>query len=133
SWCSSSWANATSSKASRRPASRAERRGAIETSPAAEGRRGFFIMAKLKKKVTFALLGLGTVGTGVAELLEKNRQLIESRVGASVELKAALVRDIKRARPGVPASVKIYTDIDPILKDPEIDIVVEVMGGYEPA
>lgn len=90
-------------------------------------------MAKLKKKVTFALLGLGTVGTGVAELLEKNRQLIESRVGASVELKAALVRDPKRPRPGVPASVKVYTDIDPILKDPEIDIVVEVMGGYEPA
>jgi homoserine dehydrogenase len=90
-------------------------------------------MAKLKKKVTLAVLGLGTVGAGVAELLEKNRQLIESRVGASIDLKVALVRDLKRARPGVPSSVKVTTDIDVILKDPEIDIVVELMGGYEPA
>ncbi len=90
-------------------------------------------MAKLKKKVTMALLGLGTVGAGVAELLEKNRQLIESRIGASLELKSALVRDLKRARTGVPDSVKLTTDIEAILKDPEIDIVVEVMGGFEPA
>jgi len=90
-------------------------------------------MAKAKKKVTFALMGLGTVGAGVAELLEKNRQLIESRVGASLELKAALVRDVKKARSGVPASVQITTDPDVILTDPEIDIIIEVMGGFEPA
>jgi homoserine dehydrogenase len=90
-------------------------------------------MAKLKKKVTFALLGLGTVGAGVAELLEKNRQLIEGRVGAPLELKAALVRDIKKARSGVPASVRLTTNPQDILGDPEIDIVVELMGGFEPA
>jgi homoserine dehydrogenase len=90
-------------------------------------------MPKVKKKVTFALLGLGTVGVGVAELLEKNRQLIEGRVGATLELKTALVRDLKKERPGVPASVRITTDPEAILKDPEIDIVVEVMGGFEPA
>ena len=90
-------------------------------------------MAKAKKNIKFALMGLGTVGAGVAELLEKNRQLIESRVGATLELKAALVRDVKKARAGVPASVKITTDPDVILKDPEIDIVIEVMGGFEPA
>jgi len=90
-------------------------------------------MPKVKKKVTFALLGLGTVGAGVAELLEKNRQLIEGRVGAALELKAALVRDPSKPRDGVPASVKITSDPDAILKDPEIDIVVEVMGGFEPA
>src|ERR1700675_4593186 len=90
-------------------------------------------MAKLKKTVTFALLGLGTVGAGVAELLEKNRQLIEGRVGASLVLKAALVRDVKKARNGVPASVILTTDPDVILRDPDIDIVVEVMGGFEPA
>ena len=90
-------------------------------------------MAKLKKKVTFALLGLGTVGAGVAELLEKNRQLIEGRVGAPLALKSALVRDVAKARHGVPASVKLTTDPDAILKDPEVDIVVELMGGFEPA
>lgn len=90
-------------------------------------------MPKAKKKITFALMGLGTVGTGVAELLEKNRQLIEGRVGASLELKTALVRDLKKARTGVPASVNVTTDPDVILKDPEIDIVIEVMGGFEPA
>jgi homoserine dehydrogenase len=90
-------------------------------------------MPKFKKQITFALLGLGTVGAGVAELLEKNRALIEGRVGASLRLKSALVRDAKRARSGVPASVIITTDPDAILKDPEVDIVVEVMGGFEPA
>ncbi len=90
-------------------------------------------MPKFKKKIVFGLLGLGTVGAGVAELLEKNRQLIEGRVGAELVLKSALVRDPKRARQGVPASVKVVTDPDAILKDPEIDIVVEVMGGFEPA
>jgi homoserine dehydrogenase len=90
-------------------------------------------MAKDKKKVTFALLGLGTVGAGVVELLEKNRQLIEGRVGASLELKAALVRDLKRARVGVPASVRITDDFESVVQDPEIDIIVEVMGGFEPA
>jgi homoserine dehydrogenase len=90
-------------------------------------------MPKSKKKIVFGLLGLGTVGAGVAELLEKNRQLIEGRVGAELVLKSALVRDLKRPRQGVPSSVKITTDPDAILKDPEIDIVVEVMGGFEPA
>ncbi len=67
-------------------------------------------MAKLKKTVTFALLGLGTVGAGVAELLEKNRQLIEGRVGASLVLKAALVRDVKKApQPACPSSVILTT------------------------
>src|SRR5665213_882896 len=90
-------------------------------------------MPKTKKHVTFALLGLGTVGVAVAELLEKNRQLIESRIGAPLELKAALVRDLKKDRGGVPASVRVTTDPASIMDDIDIDIVVEVMGGFEPA
>ncbi len=90
-------------------------------------------MPKTRKKVAVALLGLGTVGLAVAELLEKNRQLIESRVGASLELKSALVRDKAKARPGLPPGVVVTDDPSAVLDDPEVDIVVEVMGGFEPA
>ncbi|MES2201447.1 MAG: homoserine dehydrogenase [candidate division FCPU426 bacterium] len=86
-----------------------------------------------KKKIVIGLLGLGTVGSGVAELLEKNRQHIESRVGAQLEIKAALVRDLSKARSAVPASTKITQKPSDILDDPEIDLVVELMGGFEPA
>ena len=90
-------------------------------------------MPKRKKPVILGLLGLGTVGAGVAELLESNRKLIESRAGLPVVLKCALVRDISKAREGVPAAVKLTTNPDEVLNDPAIDIVVELMGGFEPA
>ncbi len=89
--------------------------------------------ARSKKKIVIGLLGLGTVGCGVVELLERNRQRIESRVGAVLELRAAVVRDLGKIREGVPASLKITTRPEDVLEDPEIDVVIEVMGGYEPA
>jgi homoserine dehydrogenase len=90
-------------------------------------------MKSPKKKIGIGLLGLGTVGSGVVELLEKNRVHIESRVGASLEIKAALVRDASKARVGVPSTVKVVTEAKEILEDPQIDLVVELMGGFEPA
>jgi homoserine dehydrogenase len=86
-----------------------------------------------KKKIVIGLLGLGTVGSGVVELLEKNRQHIESRVGAELWIKSALVRDLSKHKAGLPASLKLCTKASDILHDPEIDLVVELMGGFEPA
>src|SRR5688572_11553701 len=88
---------------------------------------------KVKKKIGIGLLGLGTVGSGVVELLEKNRVHIESRVGAQLEIRSALVKDSGKIRPGLPAGLKLVTKASEIINDPEIDLVVELMGGFEPA
>src|SRR6266576_2328225 len=90
-------------------------------------------MSARKKKIGIGLLGLGTVGSGVAELIEKNRLHIQSRVGAELEIRAALVKDASKPRPGLPAGIKIVKQASDIFSDPEIDLVVELMGGFEPA
>ena len=76
------------------------------------------------------LLGLGTVGTGVLEVLEQNRAKIERRAGGPLRVARALVRDPAR-HSGKP--VELTTRAADVLEDPDIQIVVEVMGGLEPA
>lgn len=77
-----------------------------------------------------AVLGYGTVGSGVVEVLETNKNSIEKRAGEGIEVKYVLdLRDF----PGDPVQEKIVHDVDIIIQDKEIDVVVEVMGGIEPA
>ncbi|MDY5845362.1 MAG: homoserine dehydrogenase [Bariatricus sp.] len=77
-----------------------------------------------------AVLGYGTVGAGVVEVLEVNRELITKRADKEIDVKYVLdLRDF----PGQKIQEKIVHDYDVILNDPEIEIVVEVMGGVEPA
>lgn len=77
-----------------------------------------------------AALGYGTVGSGVVEVLDTNAESIAKKAGQPVEIKSVLdLRDF----PGDPIQEKIVHDIDLIINDEEIDIVVEVMGGIEPA
>ena len=77
-----------------------------------------------------AVLGYGTVGSGVVEVLNTNGASIAKRAGDTIEVKSVLdLRDF----PGDPIQEKIVHDIDLIINDPEIDVVVEVMGGVEPA
>ena len=77
-----------------------------------------------------AVLGYGTVGSGVVEVLEVNRDLITRRAGREIDVKYVLdLRDF----PGQKIQEKIIHDYNVILNDPEIEIVVEVMGGVEPA
>ena len=79
-----------------------------------------------------ALLGAGTVGGGVCQILEWQKDEMPKKLGASVELKKILVRDTKKEREGIDSS--LLTDSwQEILEDPEIQIVIEVMGGIEPA
>jgi homoserine dehydrogenase len=85
------------------------------------------------ERVAVGLLGLGTVGSGVARLLLEHPERIARRAGKRVEITRALVRDRDRARDcGLPAS-RVVTDPRLILDDPEIRIVVEVMGGTRSA
>ncbi len=83
--------------------------------------------------IGIALLGMGVVGGGVADVITRKRSHLADMVGCPIELKGALVRDVGKPRatelpPGV-----ITTDVEDILSNPEVDVVVEVMGGQDPA
>lgn len=83
------------------------------------------------RTVGIALLGCGTVGRGLVELLHSNGPLIAGRAGADLRLRKVLVRDIARGR-NVPDEL-ITDDVDEALSAPGVDIVVELAGGLEPA
>jgi homoserine dehydrogenase len=83
--------------------------------------------------VGIGLLGMGVVGSGVARFLsDKGRQLADM-VGCPVSLKGILVRDPARKRPYQAPPGLLTADVDTILNDPQVDVVVEVMGGQNPA
>ncbi len=80
--------------------------------------------------VNIAVMGYGTVGSGVVEVIKTNGARINQRIGDELRIKYVLdLRDF----PGDPIQEKIVHDFDVIVNDPEIQIVVEVMGGIEPA
>lgn len=84
------------------------------------------------KNINIGLMGLGTVGGGVYKLIERRQEEIEKKTGTHIQISKVLVRNLDKERPGVPASV--LTDRwEDILEDDDIDIVVEVTGGIEPA
>jgi homoserine dehydrogenase len=81
--------------------------------------------------LTVALLGGGTVGSEVARLITENAHDLAERVGVPVILTAVAVRDAGRSRPGIP--VDVITDDATAVAASGVDIVVELMGGIEPA
>ena len=82
------------------------------------------------KMAKIAVLGYGTVGSGVVEVIETNNAPISARAGEAVEVKYILdLRDF----PGDPYESKVVHDINIILEDPEISVICETMGGNEPA
>jgi homoserine dehydrogenase len=90
-------------------------------------------LGKYMKTISIGLIGLGTIGTGVVKLLHDNAGLIADRLGAKISLKRIADIDIDRPR-GVPIEEGVLTrDATLVINDPGIDIVVELMGGNEPA
>lgn len=85
------------------------------------------------KKISVGLIGFGTIGTGVVKLLQQNGDLLSERVGAQICLKKIADIDICTSRGIAVDPSLLTTDAAEILRDPEISIVVELMGGYEPA
>ncbi|MBQ9990016.1 MAG: homoserine dehydrogenase [Lachnospiraceae bacterium] len=80
--------------------------------------------------VKVAVLGYGTVGSGVVEVLEENKEKINLRANEEIEVKYILdLRDF----PGDPHEKKVVHDVEMILNDPEIRVICETMGGLEPA
>ncbi|MER3415355.1 MAG: homoserine dehydrogenase [Gemmataceae bacterium] len=86
-----------------------------------------------RKPLRIGLIGCGTVGSGVAKLLLEDRERIEQRTGRPIELVRIAVRRQDKPRPSfVPRSL-LTTDLDRLLRDPEIHVVIELIGGIEPA
>ena len=79
--------------------------------------------------IKVGLLGLGVVGGGTWKVLRRNAQEIARRAGQTIEVTRIAVRDIEKARALVGASIKVDTDPYGLVRDPSIDIVVELMGG----
>jgi homoserine dehydrogenase len=85
-----------------------------------------------RRFIGIGLLGVGGIGGGVAAVLAEKAAALAEHVGCPLELRCALVRDRARSRPGVPDD-RLTTDPEAVLADPAVDIVVEVLGGEEPA
>jgi len=85
------------------------------------------------KEIKIALLGFGTVGQGVYELLNKNQEIFEKKLGLRFLVKKILVRDLKKRRESEAPLHLFTTNFEEILQDREISILCELMGGLEPA
>ena len=86
-----------------------------------------------KKAITIGVIGLGTVGSGTVRILQENAGAIRRRLGVPVTVKKIADLDIKRDR-GIPLrGIELTVDAQNVISDPDIDIVVELIGGYDPA
>lgn len=85
-----------------------------------------------EKKIKIAILGLGTVGGGVYKLVQRRADVMQHTIGAELEIAKVLVHNLEKKREGVDASL-LTDNWQEILADDEIQIVVEVIGGIEPA
>ena len=86
-----------------------------------------------KKIIRAALLGFGTVGTGVYKVLQKQKEDMIPKFGSQIEIKKILVRNLEKAAAKVEDPAVLTNNWDEIVNDPEIDIVIELIGGIEPA
>ncbi len=85
------------------------------------------------EKINIGLIGLGNIGTGVVKLLEQNKALIEQKLGANIVLKKIADIDITTPRGIKTDKYQMTTDAREIINDKDISIVIELIGGYEPA
>nr|WP_320051042.1 homoserine dehydrogenase [uncultured Desulfuromonas sp.] len=85
------------------------------------------------KEIKVGLLGFGTIGTGVVKVFQQNAEVMAQRLGAKLTLAAIADRDLTTDR-GVTVDPAILTDdANNVLTNPDIDVVIELIGGYEPA
>ena len=84
------------------------------------------------KTLKVGMLGAGVVGSQIARLLIANKSDLASRAGANLELISIAVKDSKLKRDGIPAAL-LTNDAKSIVNDPQIDLVIEVIGGIDPA
>jgi homoserine dehydrogenase len=85
------------------------------------------------RTLRIALLGAGTVGGGVLSLLRENADLLEAQTECRFEVRYVVVRDPAKPRAVPIPPEQLTTDATRAVSDPQVDIVIEVMGGLEPA
>lgn len=86
-----------------------------------------------KNIIKLGLMGFGTVGTGVVRIIQAHQEDLQKQTGLGIEITKILVQDAEKAR-NIPAMEgKLTTDPDELLDDPEIEVIVEVIGGIQPA
>lgn len=83
--------------------------------------------------IKIGLLGLGTVGTGVYSILERHSENLKSKIGTGLQIEKILVRDIEKQRDIDIDGTLLTEKVEDVLENPEIDLVVELIGGEEPA
>ncbi len=85
------------------------------------------------RDIQVGLIGFGTIGSGVAKVIMGNQGVIEQRLGGKLKLKWIADRDIGADRfKGIDKAI-LTSDVDKVLSDPEVDVIVELIGGYTPA
>ena len=82
------------------------------------------------KPIQVGLLGIGTVGSGVFNVLTRNQDEISRRAGRGIEITMVADLDVARARSVVGADIQVVNDARAIINNPDIDIVIELIGGY---
>ena len=89
-------------------------------------------MRSERAPLRLALAGFGTVGMGLADILEQNREELTARAGREIRIHSVLVRDPAkvRVRP-LPSGARLCADISELVQDARVDVVVELMGGLE--
>lgn len=85
------------------------------------------------KPVKIGILGLGTVGCGTVSVLARNGQEIARRAGREIKIVQASTRDLQKKRPCPVDGITLVQDPRTIVHNPEIEVIVELIGGYEPA
>ncbi len=85
------------------------------------------------KEIQVALLGLGTVGLGVYKVLQMQKEEMQHKIGTEIKIKKILVRNLEKAASRIEDPSVLTNDWQEIVNDDEIQIVIEVMGGMEPA
>lgn len=90
-------------------------------------------MKETRQQVNIGILGMGTVGTGVVSLLNRNGELLHKRASCDLRVKRVLVQDLDKFREvNIPEEV-FTTRLDEVVDDDSLDLVVELMGGIEPS
>jgi homoserine dehydrogenase len=88
---------------------------------------------KVKKDIFLGLIGFGTIGEGVVKLLRENNELIKKRLGAGLVIKRIADIDIETPRSVSVDRTILTTNADDVLTDPDISVIIELIGGFEPA
>ena len=89
-------------------------------------------MSEVKSELSIGLIGCGVVGSQVLRLIDEDSGDFAARSGAKLKIKKIAVRDVNAKREGIDKNI-LTSDANSLVTDPDIDIIIEVMGGLDPA